>query len=312
MDNEVEIWKSHPEIVGIEVSTLGRVRTLDKVVSSERGTRFIKGRVLKPIDNGHGYLRIGIQINGKRTKKLVHCLVAQTFIENPDNLPQVNHKNCNRADDRVSNLEYCTTSYNRQYQEKFGEGLGKSIFAVNLKTLKVSRFRSQNEASRLLGVDNSTITKVTKGELKQTGGYWFKEDDSNGIEIDNDKLNDIVDGMPFKGKVFAVNLNTLKVSRFESQTEASRKLGIFKQSINMVLKGKLNQTGSYWFVTADDKAVDLTKRKLHYIDKTRLTAADAESSDFASQVLNEQSTCETTPRMLYYCWRKYQAAKHKC
>lgn len=86
MGNQLEIWKSHPDIAGIEVSTLGKVRTLDRVVSSEKRTRFQKGRVLKQYDNAHGYLNVRIPIDGKWTTKLVHRLVAQTFIPNPDNL----------------------------------------------------------------------------------------------------------------------------------------------------------------------------------------------------------------------------------
>ena len=87
---ETEIWKAHPGIPGIEVSTLGRVRTLDRVVSTEKMTRFQKGRVLKQRDNGRGYLIVNIPINGKQVTKKVHRLVAQTFIPNSEELPQVN------------------------------------------------------------------------------------------------------------------------------------------------------------------------------------------------------------------------------
>ena len=120
MENQTEIWKSLPGVPGVEVSTFGNVRTLDKVTSSERVTRFIKGKILKQSDNGKGYLHVSIKFDGKFITKSVHQLVAQTFISNPDSLPEVNHKNCDRADNRIENLEWCTASYNRQYKENLG------------------------------------------------------------------------------------------------------------------------------------------------------------------------------------------------
>lgn len=249
--SEPEIWKSHPEYAGIEVSTLGRVRTLDKMVRNGSGTRSLKGRVLKQFENHDGYMQIAFSVNGKVVSKLVHRLVAQTFLPNPDNLPMVNHKSCIRDDNRVENLEFCTASYNIQYREKYGESLGVPVLAINLTTLEVSRFKSQREASRVLGVLVSNINAVIKGTQKTAHGFWFVNDNSNGIEIDKDKLNNIVDGMRFRGGVFAVNLTTLEVSRFRSQHEAGRVLGVSNGSINDVLKGKRKQAGGYWFVNDD-------------------------------------------------------------
>lgn len=191
MENKVEIWKFHPDIVGIEVSSLGRVRTLDRIVSSEKITRFLKGRVLKQCDDGKGYLKVNISINGEMATKKIHRLVAQTFIPNPDNLPMLNHKNCVRNDNRVSNLEWCDNSYNMQYREKFGEASGIPVFALNLDTLKVSRFSSQTEASRVLGVYLPNINHVIKGRINQTGGYWFVNDDGHAVDVIKSKLHDI-------------------------------------------------------------------------------------------------------------------------
>jgi len=271
MENQVEIWKSHPDIAGIEVSTLGRVRTLDRVVSSEKRTQFFKGRILKPSSQKGGYLKVGVKVNDKFISKKVHRLVAQAFIPNPENLPEVNHKDCNRANNNVENLEFCTRSYNRQYREKYGvsqtEALGNPVFAINLATLGVSHFSSQAEAGRVLGVFNQSISNVIKGKIKQTGGYWFKEDDDNGIETDNDKLKGIVDGMPFRGGVFVVNLITSEISRFNSQREASRVLGVSHGNINKVIEGRMKQTGGYWFTNDDGNADDTIKQKLHDIKK---------------------------------------------
>jgi len=271
INNETEIWRSYPDIPEIEVSTLGIVRTLDRVVSSKgNGTRFQKGQVLKQFISNNGYMRVHIRIDGKSTMKLVHRLVAQTFIKNTDNLPQVNHRDCDPTNNDVSNLEWCSSSYNIKYREKYGKAQNKPVFAIDLSTLEVLHFRSQGEASRELGVFVSNISRVIKGKQNYAGGYFFKEDDGNGIEIDKDKLNDIVDGMPFKGKVFAVDLNTSEVSQFESQMEASRALGINSGNISMVIKGSRNQSGGYWFVNDDKNADDAISRKLQEIKKTKL------------------------------------------
>jgi len=195
---ETEIWKSLPGVAGVEVSTFGRVRTLDKVVSSEKITQFIKGRVLKQNDNNCGYLQVNIPIDGKWALKLVHRLVAETFISNPENFLQVNHRDCDRTNNNVENLEWCTASYNQKYREKYGvsqtEAAGHPVFAVNLNTLKVSRFRSQHEAGRELGLFDQNIRAVIKGRRNHTGGFWFTNDDDKATDAIKNKLHKICKG----------------------------------------------------------------------------------------------------------------------
>lgn len=112
MNNE-EIWK---DIIGYEglyqVSSLGRVRSLDRYDSNNH---FLKGRILKLSANGKGYLKVALNSNGKAKTYSVHRLVLQSFIPNPDNLPQVNHKDENKTNNNVDNLEWCDNSYNLNY-----------------------------------------------------------------------------------------------------------------------------------------------------------------------------------------------------
>lgn len=196
VNSEEEIWKSHPNIDSIEVSTFGRVRTLDRVVPCRgNGTRLVKGRVLKQSNSSIGYLYLGVQIDRKQTKKLVHRLVAQTFITNQDSLPEVNHKDNDRTNNRVENLEWCTRSYNMKYREKFGisntELLGHHLFAINLDTLEVSQFKSQHEAGRSLRISVASINMVIKGKRNQAGGFWFVNDDNNAADTIKQKLHEI-------------------------------------------------------------------------------------------------------------------------
>lgn len=259
----IEIWKALAEVSFLEVSNLGRVRTLDRVVSTKKGTRLVKGRVLKPYRGKTGYLSVVFGMNGIQVHKRVHRLVAETFIPNPNNLPQVNHKDCDRTNNGVSNLEWCDASYNQSYREKYGisntESLGHPLFAVNLETLEVFKFKSQHEAARELVVDHpSSITQVVKGKQNQTGGYWFTEDKN---EINKNKLREIKDNLWYRS-VFAVNLNTLEISWFKSQMEASRELGINQAHIGKVVKGKRRTAKGYWFTNANSNAVEEARNKL--------------------------------------------------
>lgn len=188
---EKEIWKSHPDIVGIEVSTFGMVRTLDRLESSEERTQFTKGHVLKQYNRSDGYLCVSIKVDGKWTFKKVHRLVAQTFLPNPNSFPMINHKDCNRKNNNVSNIEWCDNSYNMQYREKFGKATGIPVFAIKLKTLEVSRYPSQIEASRKLGVSQGNINAVIKGIYKQISGYWFVNADEHDLDIVKHNLHDI-------------------------------------------------------------------------------------------------------------------------
>ena len=108
-----EIWRPVVGYEGLyEVSSYGRVRSLDRYDSKNH---FIKGRILKLSDDGRGYLFVQLSSNGKVKKFLVHRLVAIAFIPNPDNLLEVNHRNEDKSNDNVDNLEWCTRKYNINY-----------------------------------------------------------------------------------------------------------------------------------------------------------------------------------------------------
>ena len=109
MFNEEEIWRPYPDYDFIQASNLGRVRTKDRYVRGRNGSkRLIKSRVLKQRDNGLGYMLITFRANGKIVTLLIHRVVAICFLPNPDNLPEVNHIDCDRANNRLENLEWCT------------------------------------------------------------------------------------------------------------------------------------------------------------------------------------------------------------
>jgi hypothetical protein len=108
-----EIFK---DIIGYEgiyqISNLGNVKRLYQ--------KNPNGIILKQLDNGAGYSQVGLSKNNKLKKHYIHRLVAQYFIDNPNNLQQVNHINGIKKDNRIENLEWCTQSHNNTHAIKTG------------------------------------------------------------------------------------------------------------------------------------------------------------------------------------------------
>lgn len=143
------------------------------------------------------------------------------------------------------------------------ETLGHPVYAINLKTQEALRFKSQSEAGRELGVRQGDISAVIRGQRKIASGYWFIEDSGDGFKIDKNKLCEIEARLQFRGGIYAISLDTQKVSYFKSQRKAGRSLGIGYRNINAVLAGKRKTAGRYWFVKDDGHAVEIVKSNLH-------------------------------------------------
>lgn len=120
-------WRDIEGFQGLyQVSCTGLVRSLDMVVPYKDGrVRVQKGRILKP-GNNVGYARVNLVKNGKVFPALVHRLVAKAFIPNPDKLPFINHKDFNRRNNSVDNLEWCSPLENHQHTLKHGRAIDPS------------------------------------------------------------------------------------------------------------------------------------------------------------------------------------------
>lgn len=121
-----ETWKSVVGYEGLyEVSNLGNVRSVDRTLNCKDGKiKHRKGHLLSP-KTDEGYFRVSLSKDGVKKLYKVHRLVAMAFIPNPDNLPVVNHKDEDKKNNKVENLEWCTVQYNSTY--------GSSV-EKNLKT----------------------------------------------------------------------------------------------------------------------------------------------------------------------------------
>ena len=117
-----EVWKDIKDCVGIyQISTYGRVKILERVLSTPYGGTYIQKEKIKAIHEVIGYMQVALSVNKKHTCFKVHRLVADAFIPNHENKPQVNHKNGIKTDNRVGNLEWCTVSENHLHA--YGTGL---------------------------------------------------------------------------------------------------------------------------------------------------------------------------------------------
>ena len=185
-----EIWKW---IDGYEnmyqVSNIGHVRSVDRYVYCEVSPNKLQhlfGKALKIRTDKKGYATVGLSKDGKQKVGKIHRLVAQAFIPNPLNLPQVNHIDGNKTNNNVLNLEWCDNSYNQKhawahglqpsYEESNGRGRpAKAVAMLDLNTGEVLRtFDTLASVKRETGINQFNVRSVCVGDRHHAGGYGWK------------------------------------------------------------------------------------------------------------------------------------------
>ena len=168
-----EYWKP---VVGYEghyqVSNFGRVKSI----------KFGKERILKPGTNKYGYLLVMLCKDGKVKGFTVHRLVAEAFLPNPHNYPCVNHKDENKQNNNVSNLEWCSAQYNNTYgtriervAEKTTNGkCSKPVLQFDLNGNLIKEWKSINECGRKNGFNKGGICKCCQGKQKTYKGFLWE------------------------------------------------------------------------------------------------------------------------------------------
>ena len=189
-----EKWVNVAGFKGIyKVSNYGNVKSENRVVGCGSGTIERKGRTLKPQINNKGYGIVILKSKkyNKRRRVLVHRLVAEGFIPNPNNLPFVNHMDCDPLNNKASNLEWITNRdnihhaiRNGRFNESFAmtnekfkedrEGKMRAVIGTCVKTNKKVYFESIQEAGRNFNNSAGDICNVCKGNRKTARGYRWE------------------------------------------------------------------------------------------------------------------------------------------
>ena len=181
-----EYWKPVVGYEGLyEVSNWGRVKSLKKLVKSHNkwGECYItiNEKILKKRIDKYGYERVMLYKHGKSKLKQVHRLVAEAFIDNPDNLPQVNHKDEDKLNNNVDNLEFCSVLYNNTYNERHKKIAEKNINGKKSKPVLqydlegnfIKEWKSVAECGRN-GYNYGNVAACCRGELKTYKGFIWR------------------------------------------------------------------------------------------------------------------------------------------
>ena len=169
----MEEWRDIKGYEGLyQVSNLGRVKSLARKINNQYGK---KERLMTQKIDKDGYKRVGLNKNGKQIYYGVHRLVAQAFISNPNNYPQINHKDENKSNNKVDNLEWCDGKYNQNYgtiNERRTQKLKKKVICITTG----EKFDSIIEASEKYNIKNkSDISRVCKGKRNYCGNLNGKK-----------------------------------------------------------------------------------------------------------------------------------------
>ena len=163
-----ELWKSIEGYEGLyEVSSAGRIRNLKS------------GQIMNLNNHSKGYLNITLTKDKKPKTFKVHRLVAQAFISNPENKPQVNHIDGNKHNNKVENLEWCTDFENRSHAYNSGLRKMKELIKVKMFSLEgnlIAEFPSISEASRKTGINVGNISRCCNGGCKTVNGFVFRSE----------------------------------------------------------------------------------------------------------------------------------------
>lgn len=238
MINEKEEWKT---IKGYEekyeVSNLGRIKSLPRYVNNHTGQLLVKEKIIKQQINHKGYavVTLGNRKSGNKKTMFVHRLVAKAFIPNPKNLPQINHIDGNKLNNRIENLEWCDNSYNQIHAYKTGlnihsEEAGrkkKAVYQIDISSKKIiNEFKSATEAAKQVGSSQSDISaccRKERGHRIIKGYIWrYKEDYDEKEEELNNYLYD---------KTVLQIKDSKIIAEYTSPIEANKATGIDNGSI---------------------------------------------------------------------------------
>ena len=180
-----EEWRPVAGYEGLyEVSNFGRVRSLERdCITGRGGVHHLKEKYLILNKKKTGYFEVCLFKNGLRKYHLVHRIVAQAFLPNQNNYAEINHKDENKQNNTVWNLEWCDSTYNKKYGSRTAKA-NKKHKTTEIKHLPVKQYSLNNtfigeysgvcEAEKFTGVKYQLISRCCKGVGKQAGGFVWR------------------------------------------------------------------------------------------------------------------------------------------
>lgn len=183
-----EIWKDVTGYEGLyQVSNTGHVKSLKRTIIRNNGrTLAVKEKILGVFPDGRGYSIVFLSKNGETKHFFMHRLVAEKFIPNTENKPQVNHIDGNKTNNCVENLEWVTGSENMYHSYKIGlhkrlsppkgkdSPYAKAIIQLDRDGKEINRFSSIKDAERETKISNGSISSSARGYQKTAGGYMWR------------------------------------------------------------------------------------------------------------------------------------------
>lgn len=150
-------WRDIPDFPDYKVNTFGQIKSFK---------RYPKGKLIRPYEDKDGYFCASLRQNGTSKAIKVHRAVAMAFLSNPDNLPQVNHKNCHKKDNEVCNLEWVSNTENQRHAWMNDRKTVKlKVEDVRLIKKLLQEGRSNTEIANNFGVDQTLISNIKTGKI---------------------------------------------------------------------------------------------------------------------------------------------------
>lgn len=178
-----KLWRDIKGFEGFyQVSDTGDVRSVDRtIIFSDGRERFFHGKVLSPSVGNHGYKTIVLKKNGLCRAFTIHRLVANAFIPNPNGFSEVNHKDEDKLNNFVGNLEWCSHKYNMSYGTKIERMLlnrdSKALAKKHEKPVlsidpdgNIALYLSVTAGAKTNGLDVSSVSACCRGKYKTCGG----------------------------------------------------------------------------------------------------------------------------------------------
>lgn len=262
VDFDGEVWKDIPDYEGwYQVSNYGRIKSVDRLVQERRRdgkqkVKHCKACVIKGSIYGN-YLVCHLKKKGTSKAVKFHRIVCSVFHENPLNLPEVNHKNEIKTDNRADNLEWCSRKYNATYgtaisrivsQTRNHPSLSKKVYQFSMDGKPIASYPSVKEAMRATGIKDVNIRSVCdNGKSSSAGGFIWSylnshKDVIRKIQRKNNNATSYA-----KKKVSQYTKDGFFVKSFSSIKEAASATGIDKDTISRCCKkiGYYHTAGGY-------------------------------------------------------------------